>query len=219
MTPAIERVGARWRELLAAFSSDPGGINAELSELLAAYSAADRHYHDISHIDAMLQLSRTHRADLRDAVVVDLAIFYHDVIYDAARRDNEEASAARARTGLGVLGVPGPVIETVARYVEATKHMAPGPVEAAGWDTDLDHLLDFDLSILAADDAAYDAYAAAIRREYMIYADDAYRAGRAKVLSKLMALPTLYRVPVLKAAWEPRAKANLARELGALSRR
>ena len=98
------------------------------------------------------------------------------------------------------------------RFVEATKHAAA----AATSDTDLDHLLDFDVSILAAEPVAYEAYARAIRKEYAIYPDLIYRPGRAKVLRAFMAQPSIYRAPELAAMWEARARVDLAAELARL---
>ncbi|MGW5671933.1 HD domain-containing protein, partial [Micromonospora sp. NPDC003776] len=77
-------------------------------------------------------------------------------------------------------------------------------------------LCDADLAILAAPPAAYDRYAAAVRREYAHVPDPAFRAGRAQVLTALLALPALYRLPEPHARWESAARANLARELATL---
>lgn len=183
---------------------------------MSAYTGPARHYHGLDHIDALLSLSAQHRAELRDPVAVDIAIYFHDAVYDPARRDNEMASAALARTELGMLGARRDLIDTVAAYIEATAHTAATALAHPGHDTDLDHLLDFDLSALAAEPHNYDAYALAIRREYAIYPDDAYARGRARVLEGLLESKCLYRVPALSAMWEVRARANLARELASL---
>ena len=214
--PEIGRIGRRWQELAATFHADGNAILVALGRLVAAYSAAGRHYHDVRHIDALLALSLEHRGRLSDPVAVDLAILYHDVVYDPMRRDNEEASAACTRQELSALGTSSARIETVAAYIEATKHKGGSAADAGSADSDLDHLLDFDLSILAAVPAIYDEYATAIRREYTIYPDEAYAQGRAGVLRELIAMPALYRVPALSAAWEARARENLARELAGL---
>ena len=63
----------------------------------------------------------------------------------------------------------------------------------------------------------YAAYTDAIRREYAHVPDDAFRAGRTQVLRALLELPSIYRLPPLRAAWEERARANLTRELDALA--
>lgn len=217
MSSALQRTAARWHEIWAPHSrGSTTAIAAELDRLVAAYSSAERHYHDIHHIDALIDLSRVHRGALNDPVAVDLAIYYHDAVYDPSRHDNEEASAALARTALSALGLKSQSIARIAHLIEATKHIGGGGPEAGAADTDLDHLLDFDLSVLAAETEVYGVYAAAIRREYSIFPDDAYRKGRARVLTALLSMPALYRVPALAATWEARARCNLKRELSSL---
>ena len=196
----------RWREIT--------GANADraFDELVTAYSGKGRHYHNLDHIEALLALSGEHAARLTDRDTVDLAIFYHDAVYEPTRSDNDAKSAALAQQRLAELEAPADRIAKVARYIEATKHAGAAPTG----DGDLDHLLDFDLSILAAEPAAYEAYARAIGKEYAIYPDLLYRPGRAKVLRAFLAMPRIYRAPELAATWEAAARANLAAELGRL---
>jgi predicted metal-dependent HD superfamily phosphohydrolase len=144
------------------------------------------------------------------SAAVALAAWYHDAVYDprAAPPDNEEASATLASHELASMGVPPDTVAEVGRLVRLTAgHQAePGDHNGA-------LLCDADLAILAADEAEYDAYAAAVRREYAQVPEDAYRAGRTAVLEHLLALPELYRLADLRAAWEARARANLRREI------
>lgn len=77
-------------------------------------------------------------------------------------------------------------------------------------------LCDADLAVLAGDPMQYDRYAAAVRREYGHVPEPDFRAGRARVLDGLLALPALFRLPPLAARWEAPARANLTRELGTL---
>ena len=51
-------------------------------------------------------------------------------------------------------------------------------------------LISIDLSILGAEPARYDAYAAAIRQEFIHVPEPDYRAGRAKVLGHFAARPS-----------------------------
>lgn len=223
-------IADRWRSLLGSEAE------AGLRELIARYGDAGRHYHNLDHIAALLALSEEQASSLADRGTVDLAILYHDAVYAPSRKDNEEASAALARERLTELGRPAAQVETVARYIEATKHAgadasvgrSSAGVDAslgrsgAGADatvgnSDLDHLLDFDLSILGAEPAAYEAYAAGIRREYAIYPDLLYRPGRAKVLRAFLAMPRIFRVPALAERWDAQARANLSNELARLA--
>ncbi len=96
MTPEVARITARWREFGACFRADEAQRREALGVMLDAYSGAGRHYHDIGHIDSLLELSRAHRAALADPLAVDLAILYHDAVYEPSRTDNEAASAALA---------------------------------------------------------------------------------------------------------------------------
>lgn len=204
------RFEARWREIWPSPSN--GAADAARAELIAAYGAAGRHYHDAAHVTALLALSAEYAASLADRDAVDLAIFYHDAIYDPQRGDNEARSADMVRSRLAAQGLATDYVAKIARWIEATKHAGGGP----SGDSDLDHLLDFDLSILAAEPAVYAAYAAAIRREYSVYPDVLYRPGRAKVLRAFLAMPRIYRVPALAASWEQPARINLATELAGL---
>ncbi len=203
----MERLNQRWGEILGASAS------LALAELTAAYSGPDRRYHNLAHLEALLDLSAEHAPSLADRDAVDLAIFYHDAVHDPARTDNEARSAGLAGQRLSAIGLSPDRVAKVVRFIEATKHSA---APTAG-DSDLDHLLDFDLAILAAEPVAYDAYAHAIRREFAVYPDAHYRPGRAKVLHAFLAMPSIYRVGALARRWEARARANLTAELAALA--
>jgi predicted metal-dependent HD superfamily phosphohydrolase len=63
------------------------------AELVSAYSASDRHCHDLRHVDAMLDLMGEHVVLLADPGTVEAAIWFHDAIYDSHRDDNEQRSA------------------------------------------------------------------------------------------------------------------------------
>jgi len=63
----------------------------------------------------------------------------------------------------------------------------------------------------------YDAYAAAIRQEFIHVSDSDYRAGRAKVLRQFAARPVIYPDAGFAAIHDRQARDNLARELASLS--
>ena len=78
-------------------------------------------------------------------------------------------------------------------------------------------LISIDLSTLGAEPARYDAYAAAIRQEFIHVPDADYRAGRARVLEQFAARPVIFPDASLAATFDRQARENLARELAALS--
>lgn len=66
-----------------------------------SYGAPTRHYHNLQHLHEMLAwLERAAAAGALPSPqppAVVLAVFFHDIVYDAQRHDNEEASALLAQ--------------------------------------------------------------------------------------------------------------------------
>jgi predicted metal-dependent HD superfamily phosphohydrolase len=188
---------------------------AALHELEVAYGQPHRHYHTLQHIAALVHLASPHRhgCGAVDEEALLLAILFHDIVYDPARADNEEASAVLAAERLSALGFPEATVAKVARYIRATRHDRPADADG---DTDLALLLDLDLSILAASPDRYRAYAEAVRREYAAVPDELYRAGRRRVLEGLVKRERLYFTEELHALWEKPARANLVAEIATL---
>jgi predicted metal-dependent HD superfamily phosphohydrolase len=182
-------------------SADPVAARQVGESLLARWDEPHRHYHDRTHLRRMLDVLGP-----AAPAAVRLAAWYHDAVYDPRAADNEERSAALAAAQLPALGVHP---AEVARLVLLTRDHAPDPADRAGA-----LLCDADLSILAAPEPEYAAYTAAIRAEYSFVPDPAFRTGRATVLRRLLALPTLFHA---HPTWEPQARANLTRELHTLT--
>ena len=66
-------------------------------ELVAAYTAPGRHYHNLAHIeDCLAALARVDDLSAAEREILTQAIWWHDVVYDATRTDNEELSARLA---------------------------------------------------------------------------------------------------------------------------
>ncbi|MFV0297846.1 MAG: hypothetical protein ACK5JT_17205 [Hyphomicrobiaceae bacterium] len=213
-----ERLLGRWLELVIP-PAQPTNAAATFDQLVAAYGEDGRHYHDLRHVAALLDLAAGEAGALRDPRSVGLAIFFHDAVYDVSRKDNEAASAALAQMTMRALGFSLDEAIRVGRLIEATAHLGPSVPGDMADDPDLARLLDFDLAILAADAATYDAYAADVRREYACYPDAQFNAGRIKVLEAFLAAPRLFRVAVHHKAWDRAARSNLCRELARLKAR
>jgi predicted metal-dependent HD superfamily phosphohydrolase len=65
--------------------------------LVAAYTAPGRHYHNLAHIeDCLGALARVENLSAAEREILSEAIWWHDVVYDATRSDNEELSAQLA---------------------------------------------------------------------------------------------------------------------------
>src|SRR5438876_11125144 len=106
----VEALGARWRALFGRLGADPDAAAATFAELVQAYSGEGRHYHTLNHLAALFVLLDRHGAGLADRNAIELAIFFHDIVYVPTRSDNEAASAALARERLAALGLPAGLI-------------------------------------------------------------------------------------------------------------
>jgi predicted metal-dependent HD superfamily phosphohydrolase len=177
-------------------------------ELLAAYADPVRGYHDTRHLSEVLdrldELAAA-AADF-DPIVVALAAWFHDAVYDG-HEGAEERSASWALDAL----TGRPVAEEVARLVRLTERHTPADDDANGC-----ALSDADLAILAAARERYAEYTADVRREYAHVPDDLFRAGRAAVLRELLAKATLFHTAHAREHWEARARANVEAELAQL---
>jgi len=187
-------------------------LPAALKEKLAArHREASRHYHGLAHVEALLRwLDRS--SDLAsDPRAIEVAIWFHDVVYDTRSKCNEADSAQLARSELSALNWPETAIAKIEAMVLAT---AGHTTDAADEDTRL--FLDLDLSILGQPPAVYADYCEAIRAEYAWVDEAGYRAGRQRVLQSFLERPTIYKTARWREAWEAQARANLQQELAAL---
>jgi predicted metal-dependent HD superfamily phosphohydrolase len=177
-------------------------------ELIAAYTAPCRHYHDLTHIEYCLDaLAGVGNLSVIEREIMTEAIWWHDVVYDPTRSDNEEQSARLAEAY-----IRPDLRREVGRLIRLTKTHQVASDDRLGA-----ILISIDLSILGAEPARYDAYAAAIRKEFSHVAERDYRAGRANVLGQFAARPVIFPDAAFAARYDRKARENLARELASLS--
>ena len=204
----VEQFRSAARRAGATVSDDD--LTAAAGYLLARWSEPQRQYHTVTHLSAVLDVVDRFAGLAPHPARVRLAAWMHDAVYDprALGDANERDSAEFAEGLLRTLGVSAATAAEVARLVGLTAGHATGEDDPDG-----ELLCDADLAVLAGDEEAYAAYAAAIRREYAHVPDDDFAAGRAQVLKALLELPSIYRLEPLRAQWEERARANLQKEL------
>jgi predicted metal-dependent HD superfamily phosphohydrolase len=201
---------ASWQRLwteLGAHTANGGLMN----QLMAAYSEGQRHYHTLQHLRECLAHLDASDSLARRPAEVELALWFHDAVYDPRRQDNEARSADWARDSVLAAGCPPVVADRVHALVLATQ--AHG--DATG-DSDTQLLLDIDLSILAAAPARFAEYERQIRAEYAHVAEPDFRAGRARLLQGFLSRPSIYLTEAYRAALEQRARANIGQTLAAL---
>ena len=204
-----EPLRERWTALCARIGRGDGGTLFNLLE--SQYSHPPRAYHSLEHVSACLTLLDGCRGLALHADELEFAIWVHDCVYTPQRTDNEERSAAVARLFLRELGAAGEIADRVTRLIMATRHTGqPETGDAA-------LIADIDLAILGSSEADYDRYALGIRAEYSFAPDAEYRHGRTAFLQALLKRPAIYFTSAFSERFEQLSRANIKRELIALS--
>ena len=204
----------KWSALMCRCGVEQSASQTLWGEIEAAYQKPVRHYHNLTHIVDLLDQVEKHREQISAPDDMELAVWYHDVVYRIGRSDNETRSAALAADRLKTAGLAGERIARISRMIAATQshHLPDGPA-----DPDLPWVLDFDLAVLGRDWPEYNDYASAIRREYRRFPDIIYNPGRKKVLRSFLESSRIYQTGLYYHQFESSARNNLARELAALS--
>jgi predicted metal-dependent HD superfamily phosphohydrolase len=174
--------------------------------LLARYSEPHRAYHTLQHLGECLALFDEVASLARHAAEIELALWFHDAIYDVPAVDNEARSADWAVSALRAAAAPATVAERVHALVMATRHAAsPTP------GTDEELLVDIDLSILGATPERFAEYETQIRREYAHVPEAEFWQRRKGILRAFLDRPAIYGTQPLHARFEAAARNNLRR--------
>jgi predicted metal-dependent HD superfamily phosphohydrolase len=175
-------------------------------EILTRYSEPHRHYHTVQHLYECLREFETSKHLATDPLALELALWFHDAIYDPKRYDNEEASAAIARQKLkGVISEDAvAVVETL---ISATKH------NFIPREPDAQLIVDIDLAILGQPVLRFDEYEIQVRREYEFVPEKVFYEKRAEILEQFLARPQIYNTSFFRDCYAAAARENLARSI------
>jgi len=191
------------------------GSHAEVvyRDLAARYAEPQRHYHTLAHIAACLAEAARFELEPRTRQIVELAIWFHDAIYDPTAHDNEARSSALFRAHAAASKLDSDMIDDVTRLIEATctHESGVGDDERA-----LQVFLDIDLSILGASAERFHAYEQDIGQEYAHVSLPLYRSMRAQVLRKFLARERIFKTAELSKIYEAQARSNLENSIRAL---
>ena len=174
--------------------------------LQASYTESGRYYHTDQHINECLSQFQALRALADYPAEIEVAIWFHDAIYDTTQSDNEARSADWAKQFLTAASVDESSILRIVNMIVATKTH-----ETISKDSVL--LLDIDLGILGADATVFEAYDQAIRREFHWVPEAQYRIARAQILQAFLDRDSIYQTEPLKQRLEAQARQNLTTKI------
>lgn len=188
------------------------GIDADVTErdaVLARYAEPHRKYHTLRHLDECFERMGPVRTKAERPGELDLALWYHDAVYDPRASDNEARSADLAASAMERAGLPDVARDRVRALIMATRHDALPPLGDAAL------LVDVDLGVLAAASARFDEYETEIRAEYAWVPESTFSSKRREVLRGFTERGRIYSSGVFDDD-EPRARENLARSIARL---
>jgi predicted metal-dependent HD superfamily phosphohydrolase len=175
-----------------------------MKKLIAAYEEPQRQYHTLQHLNECFTLFEPNRHLAKYPAEVEIALWFHDAVYDIKAQDNEARSANWAAEELAAAQVSQESIERVKQLIMATCHSAL----PEGQDQQL--LVDIDLSILGSSRHRFIEYETQVRGEYQWVPGFLFRKKRRGILKEFLARNPIYNTPEIRQALESQARDNLA---------
>jgi len=171
--------------------------------IVSSYNRSDRFYHNLKHIADCFDLyDRTinnFAFTQTEKLIIQLAIMYHDVVYDVKNHngENELLSAALAN-----YHCKSHDHEKLAYMIE--RSFAHKESQFAC----VNYFLDIDMSILGTDESSFKEYRDNIRKEYSIYDDVTFFKATVKFCNNLLT-KRIYHTELFYREFEENAKNNL----------
>ena len=171
--------------------------------LSARYSEPHRAYHTLRHVAHCLDEFDAVRGLAREPVAIEMALWYHDAVYDPRAKDNEERSAVLATEVASRMGLSAARTLRVADLIRVSTHTGLAP------DPDAQLFADIDLAILGRPSGDFDEYERQVRVEYGWVPEPAFRAARAAILKSFLDRPSVYGSEFFRRKYEESARRNL----------
>jgi predicted metal-dependent HD superfamily phosphohydrolase len=194
-------------ELFFRYSSHKDLAETYWSEIEKHYNQKGRHYHTLRHLENLLIQLESVKEKIQDWDTTLFTLYYHDIIYKATRKDNEEKSAELAAKRLREINYPDDKIELCITHIIATKS------HTKSTNSDTNYFTDADLSILGADSETYKKYTDQVRKEYSIFPDFMYYPGRKKALKHFLEMASIFKTEEFKNRFEEQARKNITMEI------
>jgi predicted metal-dependent HD superfamily phosphohydrolase len=174
-------------------------------QLRDAYNEPHRVYHSLEHIENCLKIFDKVSELLDNPDAVELAIWFHDVIYNVGNSDNEQLSANLCMTLTDGL-FTNEFRDRVYRHIMATCHDCS---EITNEDTKL--MVDIDLSSFGLPWADFFIDSKKVRAEMTHLSDTEYNQKQTSFQLSLLNKPFFYYSDYFHEYYEAQARRNLAK--------
>ena len=178
------------------------------ADLLSRYAEPQRFYHTRQHLEECFEKWADLREQAERPAEVELAIWFHDAVYDTHSDKNEQHSAELARDAVLAQDGDPASAQRIFDLIMSTRHTGM-PVEQ-----DARLIVDTDLAILGAEPVRFNEYEKQIRREYAWVPEEVFRERRASILRGFLGRKHIYSTELFRSRYEQKARENIQRSLG-----
>ena len=203
-----QRFTALWRKVSE--DSRSGSSDMVFDELVSLYTGPDRHYHCAEHIRFCLDKLDEAREAGNYSINVEMAVWFHDAIYEAGDSENERKSASWfAQCTRGHLSRE--MIDEISQLIVATTHRdTPN-----SWQEKL--LVDVDLSSFGLPWEKFLEDGHNIRLEFGHLSDEEFVSNQSRFLNGLLERPVIFHTRHFSDCYEAVARQNIRGLLKAFS--
>lgn len=199
-----------WKELVSKHTNDLELVDDFYKIIVKKYGSSNRYYHNLDHLSLMLSEAKRFENRINDYDSVCYAIWFHDIIYDPLRGDNEERSADYAKKFLVRIKFENKRIKKVEQLILRTKDHT---IQNVNESFDMKFFLDLDLLILGIEREQYVKYAKNIRKEYDFVPDNIYNKERKKILKQYLNSQYIFKTKKFRDLFEKQARNNIKFEI------
>jgi predicted metal-dependent HD superfamily phosphohydrolase len=220
VAPSPERKTASDEQLRARFadlwrrSAGPGSDRDPASAwaiIDRAYAEPHRHYHDKQHLSHCLDELDMARGAIPHPDRVEMALWFHDVINEPGRPDNEVRSEDLF-LGLASGVMSDDFVASVAELIRVTTHQHPPE------DLDQRFICDIDLASFGCPWECYLHDTDKVKAEFPGSAEEYYDKKRA-FLESMLRRPRIFLTDLFNARYEQQARENIRRLLDLIDQR
>lgn len=181
--------------------------NPVYSEIEAGYGEPHRFYHTGRHVEHCLRQLDLARDQMEAADAIEMALWFHDVVYNPTAADNELRSAQRFEQ-LATGAMNPTLLNQVYRLIMITVHNAPPQA------IDEKYVVDIDLSSFGLPWDEFTRDSQDVRKECTHLSDAEFTTRNHRFLRSLLDRPSIFSTEYYRDLYEQTARRNIARRIG-----
>jgi len=176
-----------------------------LYDIVVSQYTKNRYYHDMSHIDRLLNYIDDFDVNMKERTMLEIAVWFHDIVYVPQIKYNEELSTDMCDVFTNGISLDKRYIDIITNLILVTKHD----------DTVITQLekimVDLDLKDLG--DPIYWSIGNLVRKEFEHLSEEEWKKGRVIFLKKMIQKDYIFMTKEYRTICEKESRINLQKEI------